>query len=137
MARTVSFTQASGELNIRSARIVFEPNAYQDDDCPRKNIVLEVDESTQETIRVWEAVVDPNKLVSALSQYGMRCKLQTDKVRVWSDGRLAPLPSGIHNRHAHAIVRLTGIWHTKKQSGLSLQLTDIEFVPEQDAAYPF
>ena len=102
-----------------------------------ENIVLEVDEATQETIRVWEAVVDPNKLVSALSQYGMRCKLQTDKVRVWSDGRLAPLPSGIRNRHANAIVRLTGIWHTKKQSGLSLQLTDIEFRKEQDAAYPF
>ena len=137
MARAVSFTQASGELNIRSARVVFEPNAYQDDECPRKNIVLEVDEATQETIRVWEADVDPNKLVSALSQYGMRCKLQIDKVRVWSNGGLAQLPSGLRNRHAHAIVRLTGIWHTKKQSGLSLQLTDIEFVTEQDAVCPF
>ena len=66
----------------------------------------------------------------------MRCKLQTDKVRVWSNGGLEPLPSGIRNRHAHAVVQLTGVSHTKKQSGLSLQLTDIEFVKEQDAVYP-
>ena len=47
------------------------------------------------------------------------------------------MPTGTRNRHAHAVVQLTGIWRTKKQSGLSMQLTDIEFVKEQDAKYPF
>ena len=67
----------------------------------------------------------------------MRCKLPTDKVRVWSNGGLAQRPSGLRNRQANAVVRLAGIWHTKKQSGLPLQLTDIEFVKEQDAVHPF
>ena len=103
----------------------------------KKNIVLEVDDTTNETVREWEADIDSNKLVSALSQFGMRCKVQTDTVRVWSDGKPETMPTGIRNRHANAVVQLTGIWHTKKQSGLSMQLTDIEFVKEPDATYPF
>ena len=47
MARAVSFTQAGGELTIRNARIVFGPSTDNDDnDCPRKNIVLKVDDTT-------------------------------------------------------------------------------------------
>ena len=90
MARAVSFTQAGGNLTIQNARVVFEPNAYDDSDCPRKNIVLEVDDNTTGTIREWEADLDPSKLVSAISQYGMRCKIQTDTVRVWSDDGKPP-----------------------------------------------
>ena len=137
MARAVSFTQDGGELTIRNARVVFEPSAYDDSDCPRKNIMLEIDDTTKETVREWEADIDSNKLVSALSQFGMRCKVQTDTVRVWNDGKPETMPTGIRNRHANAVVQLTGIWHTKKQSGLSMQLTDIEFVKEPDATYPF
>ena len=137
MARAVSFTQAGGELNVRNARIVFEPNAYDDSDCLRKNIVLEVDDITQETIRDWEADLDASNFVPALSQYGMRCTIQTDTVRVWSDSKPQTMPSTIRNRHANAIVQLTGVWHTKKQSGLPMQLTDNEFVQEPDPQYPF
>ena len=138
MARAVSFTQAGGVLTIRNARVVFEPSAYDNDsECPRKNIILEIDDTTKETVREWEADIDSNKLVSALSQFGMRCKIQTDTVRVWSDGKPETMPTGIRNRHANAVVQLTGIWHSKKQSGLSMQLTDIEFVKEPDATYPF
>ena len=137
MARAVSFTQAGGELKIQNARVVFEPSAYDDSECPRKNIILEIDGTTKETVRDWEADIDSNKLVSALSQFGMRCKVQTDTVRVWNDGKPETMPTGIRNRHANAVVQLTGIWHTKKQSGLSMQLTGIEFVKEPDATYPF
>ena len=138
MARAVSFTQAGGKLTIQNARVVFEPSAYDDSDCPRKNIVLEVDDNTKETIREWEADLDPSNLVSANSQYGMRCKIQTDTVRVWSDdGKPQEMPPTIRNRHANAIVQLSGVWHTKKQSGLSMQLADIEFVKEADPQYPF
>ena len=137
MARFVSFTQAGGELTIRNARVVFGPSAYDDSECPRKNIMLEIDDTTKETVREWEADIDSNKLVSALSQFGLRCKLQTDTIRVWRDGKPETMPTGIRNRHANAVVQLTGIWHTKKQSGLSMQLTDIEFVKGPDAKYPF
>ena len=58
----------------------------------------------------------------------MRCKLQTDTVRVWSDGKPQTLPPTICNPHASATVQFTGVWHTKKQRGLSIQLADIEFV---------
>ena len=137
MARAVSFTQAGGVLTIRNARVVFEPSAYDNDsECLRKNVVLEVDDTTKETVREWEADIDSNKLVSALSQFGMRCKVQTDTVRVWSDGKPDTMPTGIRNRHANAVVHLTGVWHTKKQSGLSMQLTDLEFIPEPDCQYP-
>ena len=137
MARAVSFTQASGELRIRNARVVFEPSAYDDNDCPRKNIMLELDDTAKGTVREWEADIDSNKLVSALSQFGMRCKVQTDTVRVWNDGKPETMPTGIRNRHANAVVHLTGVWHTKKQSGLSMQLADLEFIPEPDCKYPF
>ena len=80
-----------------------------------------------------EADLDANKLVSALSQYGMRCKVQTNTVRVWSDdGKPQTLPPTIRNRHANATVQLSGVWHTQKQSGLSMQLMDIDFVKEAD-----
>ena len=69
MARAVSFTQDGGELTIRNARVVFEPSAYDDNDCPRKNIMLELDDTAKGTVREWEADIDSNKLVSALSQF--------------------------------------------------------------------
>ena len=136
MARAVSFTQAGGERTIRNSRVVFEPSAYGDSECLRTNIVLEVDATTKETVLEWEADIDSNKPVPALCQLGMRCKLQADKVRVWSDGKQETMPSGIRTRHANAIVHLTGVWHTKKQSGLSMQLTDLESTQPPDATNP-
>ena len=137
MALSVPFTQTGGELTIRNARVVLEPSAGDDSECPRKNIILEIDDTTKETVRGWEADIDSNRLVPALSQFGMRCKIQTDTVRVWSDGKPETVPTGIRNRHANAIVQLTGFWHTKKQSGLSMQITDLEFIQEPECPYPF
>ena len=99
--------------------------------------MLEVDEFTTETVRGWEADIDSGKLASAITQYGLRCKMHAGCVRVWTDNKPDSLPLGIRNRHANAVVQLNGIWHTKKQSGLALQLTDIEFLNEPDPIYPF
>ena len=111
MARAVSFTQAGGSFTLRNAHAVIESSSY-DNENDRNTIILEVDEFTTEMAKGWEAHIDSTKLVSAIPQFGLCCKIQTDNVRVWTDSEPGALPLGIHNRHAHTVVQLNGAWHT-------------------------
>ena len=93
MARAVSFTQASGKLTIQNARVVFEPSAYDDSDCPRKNSMLEDDDIAKDTLREREADLDANKLASARSQYGCLATCR----RAQCESEIAASPNGATN----------------------------------------
>ena len=137
MATAITYTSASGQLTIHSARIVFEPSSYDGSEQTRRNAVLAIDEKTIDEIQAWETQIDKNRLSSALSQYGLRVKIHMDQVRMWQNQELCEMPTVLKNRHVNAIISLGGIWHTKKSSGLQLNLTDFEMLPEPEIKCPF
>ena len=128
MAKSVSFSPAQGTVLIRGATILFEPSNFDENNNPRKNIVLAVDEETIETVRAWEAQIDSDKLSSNISKYGLRAKICMDTVRAWEGKKRAQLPDTLKDQSANVLLLLTGIWNSKRQSGLSLNVTDIEFI---------
>ena len=114
---------------------MFEPSLYDRTEGAKKRPVLAIDENTVDTIQSWEARIDKARLSSAISQFGLGAKLGDP--HVWADEQPTELPGSLRNRTVNAFIALNGIWHTKKQDGLSLHLTDIEFLDEPKPTYPF
>ena len=50
-----------------------------------------------------------------------------DTARVWGGTNIAEMPETLKGKTANIVISLSGIWTTKKQSGLSLSVTDMEF----------
>ena len=127
MAKSVSFSPAQGTALIRGATILFEPSNFDENNNPRKNIVLAVDEETIETVRAWEEQIDSDKLSSNISKYSLRAQICMDTVRARDGKNLTELPETMKGKTANVMVSLSGIWASKKQAGLSLTVTDLEF----------
>ena len=138
MAKAVTYTSASGLLTVYNARIVFQPSNYTGSEQTRGGVVLAIDEKTTDEIQSWETQVDKNRLLSALSQYGLRIKMHMDQVRAWQDQELCEMPAALKKINAlMQVFLLGGIWHTKKSCGLQLNLTDFELLPEPEVKCPF
>ena len=135
MSRAVSVSSASGILVIRNARVIFEPSAYDNAEVARKNLVLSVDDPAIDTIQGWESPIDSGRLSSALSQYGLRVKMVEPVV--WKDKQQIAMPLTLRSKQVNVAISLNGIWHTKKQDGLCLQVTDIELLDDPQPTYPF
>lgn len=125
--KSVTFTPANKTLIVPRATIVFEPSTFDGSPGTRRNIVLAVDEETELKIREWEAEIDADKLSSAITNYGMRAKICMDTARAWDGKNLTELPETMKGKTANVMVSLSGIWASKKQAGLSLTVTDLEF----------
>ena len=136
MAKSVSFSPAQGTLLVRGAKVLFEPNTFDGTQASRRNIVLGVDEETINSVRAWEEQVDPGRLCSNISQYGLRAKICMDTVRAWEGKTPSVLPETLKDQTVNLVLVLKGIWISKKQSGLSLSVTDIEVV-ETTVESPF
>ena len=133
----VTITPASGSLTITYARVVFEPTAYDGGENSRVNFVLEASEEECQTVREWEQSIETTKtLCSALTNNGLRVKINKDTVRCWENKARAPLPELLKDKACNAIIQWTGTWTTKNQQGLCLKVTDVEFM-EQEVEYPF
>ena len=135
MARSITFTQANGQLIIHNAKVMFELSTYDNTESARQNLVLAVDDSYIAAVRDWESEIDPGRLSSSLSQYGLRTKVSMPSV--WRNGELVDMPNTIRGRSVNVKISLSGVWHTKKQDGLCLLATDIEFLEEPEPTYPF
>ena len=135
MARSITFTQANGQLIIHNAKVMFELSTYDNTENARQNLVLAVDDSYIAAVRDWESEIDPGRLSSSLSQYGLRTKVSTPNV--WRNGELVDMPLTIRGRPVNVKISLSGVWHTKQQDGLCLLATDIEFLEEPEPTYPF
>ena len=92
------------------------------------NIVLAVGEETINTVRAWEDQIDSDKLSSNISKYGPRAQICMDTVRAWKGKQRSQLPDTLKDQTANVLLLLAGIWNRKRQSGLSLHVTDIEFI---------
>ena len=135
MARSITFTQANGQLIIHNAKVMFELSTHDNTEAARQNLVLAVDDSYIEAVQNWESVIDPGRISSSLSQYGLRTKVSMPNV--WRNGELVDMPLTIRGRSVNVKISLSGVWHTKKQDGLCLLATDIEFLEEPEPTYPF
>ena len=135
MSRAVTVSSASGTIVIRDAKIMFEPSSYDGTATAKKNLVLQVDDATIDIVHDWESPIDQGRLASALTQYGLRAKITDPKV--WQDEEQTTMPATVKNRRVNAVLVLSGIWHTKKQDGLCLQVTDLEFLEDAAPQYPF
>ena len=136
MAKSVSFSPAQGTLLVRNAKVLFEPSTFDGTQGSRRNIVLGVDEETTNSIQEWEKQIDADRLCSNISQYGLRAKICMDTVRAWDGKTPTQLPGTLKDKTVNAVIVLKGIWLSKKQSGLSLSVTDIE-VAETLVESPF
>ena len=137
MATNVSFSPASGELLLNSTRICFEPTAYGGVETTRRNIVFAVYEESKAVVELWERELDSDMLTSAITQYGIRAKIDMATVRFWRDRQPDLPPQALKGKVCRAMLQLRGTWRTDTACGITLVATDIELLADELAAYPF
>ena len=124
MAKSVSFTKASGVLIESKVFIPFEPRSFEGDG-PKRKIVLELAPKAVATVAEWESQIEASRLSTCITEHGVRARINMDNVRTWAGAVPASLPP-LRQTTANVALVLKGIWNTKHQSGLCLHLTDIE-----------
>ena len=129
MARNVNFEKlAVQRVQVWGALVEYEPSVYGGDGSePRKNIVLGISEEEQGLFQLLEQVVDPKKLNSCIKDGAVRVKMTMADVNVY-DGAKNPATHPLlwKGCRVNAVVQMRGMWSSKTQSGLSLELTDIQ-----------
>ena len=133
---SVNFSPASGELVLSSTRICFEPTAYGDTESTRRSIVFEVDEASKAAVKLWESELDPEKLTSAITKYGLRAKVDMAAVRFWCNRQPDLPPQTLKGKACRAMLQLRGSWSTQAACGITLVVTDLE-ISVEELAYPF
>ena len=126
-------------LPLTGVRVVYEPCVYGGDGSEiRKNIVFEVAAEALETIRGYEASIDTSRLCSCIKDDALKCKISMDKVRIFSQSNapMAP-PETWRDLKVNAVVLLKGRWSTKTQTGLSLEVVDVQLTPHTPPKSPF
>ena len=126
-------------LPLRGVRVVYEPSVYGGDGTEtRKNIVLEVPVEALETIRGYEASIDASRLCSCIRDDALRCKINMDKVRIFDRSNYLVAPPDIWRDLAvNVVILLKGRWSTKTQTGLSLEVMDVQLTPDTPPKSPF
>jgi hypothetical protein len=126
-------------MPLRGVRVVYEPSVYGGDGTEvRKNIVLEVAQETLRIVRGHEASIDASRLCSCIRDDNLRCKISMDKVRIYdqTDSMVAP-PVIWRDLTTNVVVLLKGLWSTKTQTGLSLEVVDVQLTPHTPPQCPF
>ena len=128
MAKSVSFSKATGSLNESKVGIPFEPRSCEGDG-PKRTIILDLSQKAVDTITKWESEIEAQRLSSCISEHGVRARFNMETVRTWKGAVQIDLPQALRGT-ANVLLALTGIWNTKHQSGLCLHVTDIEPLQE-------
>ena len=141
MAKNVKFEPLLPpvSLALTGVRVVYEPSVYGGDGTEtRKNIVLEVAPETLETIREREASINASTLCSCIKDGALKCKISMDRVRVFDQGNV-PIDPPVFWRDltVNVVVLLKGLWSTKTQTGLSLEVVDAQLTPHAPPKSPF
>ena len=126
-------------LPQRGVRVVYEPSVYGGDGTEvRKNIVLEVPQETLGIVRGHEASIEASRLCSCIRDENLRCKISMDKVRIFDQNdSLAAPPVIWRDLTVNVVVLLEGRWSTKTQSGLSMEVVDVQLTQDTPPRCPF
>ena len=84
-------------------------------------------------------MIDPFRLCSCIRVDNLRCKISMDKVQIFdqTDALVVAPPVIWRDLRVSVVVLLRGRWSTKTQSGLSLEVVDVQWTPDTPPRCPF
>ena len=113
---------------LSEATVVFEPSVYGGDGSEqRRNIVLTLPPGAAQPIQELEAGIGP-RLVSSMKDGTVRAKIMMPTVRV-------DHPAKWRGCVVNAVIVVKGKWATRTQTGLCMEVTDLQVLDAQ--ACPF
>ena len=129
--RTVTFDAMNpvSTFILRDVTVVYEPSVFGGDGTElRKNIVFEIPPSAIHAIHDLESKIDPRRLCSSIKDFShLKCKIQMDKIAVYDTSQeIIPHPEFWRGFVVNVAILVKGIWHTKMQSGLSIEASSIQ-----------
>jgi hypothetical protein len=133
MARAVTFEKMPAQcIMLSGASVVYEPSVFGGDGTEaRKNIVFAIEDASETAqITVMEnALTNSKLLVSALKDGTLKAKICLGSVRVYNANRdqIAP-PDTWRDSVVNASITVKGIWCSRTQTGLSMEVTDIQLM---------
>ena len=135
-ARNVTFEKcAIQRIVIADSHVIYEPSVFGGDGSePRKNIVLAISPEDEALVHQIESEIDQKKLNSCIKDGTIKAKITLDSVHVYDAIKnTIEHPQKWRGCLVNAIIVMRGKWSSKTQSGLSLELTDIQIM---DTAVP-
>lgn len=141
-AGNVTFTACSlnGQpfhLMLEEARIPFEPSAYGGDGSEtRLGICFAgVTEELKKQLLAMEQNIDAS--TSCIKDDLLRCKINIEKVRIYdASKKRIEMPKSMRGWTVNAQVHLRGRWQTRQGCGLSLEVTDLQFLSQEQREEP-
>jgi len=122
-------------LKLDGSSILWEPSCYQGDGTElRRNITFRATDSIAQQLQEMEHGLEN----SCIKDGAVKCKISMDKVRVYdtSNNRTEP-PATWRGTDCHVVIQVRGKWATRTQSGLCLEVTDIQLLARVEQPSPF
>ena len=126
------------QFMIRGATVVYEPSVFGGDGSEtRVNITLRCDEASVAAIRALEGI-DDFSLISAVKEEGVRAKLDKNNVRIYDpSGNAAPAPTVWRGARVNALLVAKGTWKSRSGTGICIDCTSLQLLPEEPERCPF
>ena len=126
-------------MTLSGVRILYEPSVFGGDGSEtRKNMVFVVPPSIVARVQGLEAPIDPARLCSCIKGDALKCKVNMDRVRIFDSGNApSPQPGIWRDLIVNALVTVRGTWSTRTQSGLSIEVHDIQLLDDKPPECPF
>ncbi len=123
---------------VRDATVVYEPSVFGGDGSEtRVNVTLRCDDASVAAIRVLEGIEDFS-LVSAVKQAGVRAKMDKTSVHVYdATGNATPAPAVWRGAKVNALLVAKGTWKSRSGTGICLECTSLQMLPNEPTACPF
>ena len=136
----VTFTAyaKSVKFSVRNARVVYEPSVYCGDGSEQRvNLTLLCDDNTVAELRALEGS-DDFSLISCVKEAGVRAKLDKTSVRIFDAAGVATTaPSVWRSRRVNAVLVASGGWKSRSGSGVCINCTDLQLLPEEPETCPW
>ena len=142
-AGNVTFTACSTDgqplyLLLEDVKIPFEPSVYGGDGSEtRKSICFSgVSEELMKRLTAMEESAGATN--SCIKDDLIRCKVNMERVRIYDSTRKTiDAPKQWRGWNANVQVHVRGKWSTRQGSGLSLEVTDAQFMETREPPCPF
>ena len=131
MSRNVTFEKlAEQKIMLNSSSVIYEPSVFGGDGSEsRKNIVFSIHPDVAQQIQDLEATIDTKKLISAIKDGTIKAKLNLPTVRVYdTEKNVTQQPDKWRDCVVNAVILIKGKWTSKTQSGLSMEVTDLQIL---------
>jgi hypothetical protein len=136
----VTFTACTREnrpitLRLAGSTILFEPSVYGGDGTElRRSICFKASDSITQQLLEFEVGLTN----SCVKDEVVKAKISMDKVRVWDQcNHRIEAPEQWRGHECNVVFHLRGKWETKSQSGLCLEVTDIQLLARVEPPSPF